>query len=238
MFKKLFTLILVGILFTFGFSAFAESYSFNNYYLSADFNENYTVILKDNIIKNEDIIKKIGHTTSSVSTFMENNNILFIAIGNENKTQIQLSCTQTEFSKKANSLSSLSEEAVASIGKTVFTDNFGIKKINSVTYIYHSEKNTVQYVTFEHKNIYTVTFYGISEQDSLELLQNIKIEKTSSGGTVTAYAVIISIIVIIILIATVTGIVLLTINIIKQIKEKSDDNDLQSEEIKIKRRKL
>lgn len=238
MFKKIFSVIIIAVVFCLiPFCVFAETYDFKDYKFSAEFNENYTVIEKSNIRYNEETIKKIGHTKDSVSAFMEKNDIVLIAISNGNKSQLQLSCKQTEFSKKANSLSALSEEAVASIGNTMFPYGFSIEKINDVTYICNRNKNVTQYITFENEKLYTITLYDIEETEETELLGGIKIQKKNQGGSITAYVVIISIIIISLIIAAIVGIVIVATRLTREIREKNE-NDLQAEEIKIKRRKL
>ncbi len=238
MYKKILSVVFACLFFCMSVTIVsADVYEFNDDNFSAEISSDYTVITKTNIISNSDVIKKIGHTEESVSAFMKNNHVYLIAVGNGNRQQVQISCYESDFSKKAKSLSNLNKEDIASIGNALFNSDFTAESINDLQYICNKSESSLQYIAFEHGKTYQITLYGFSDSEALEFMKNIKIERTQSGTKVTAYIIIISVLVAAVLIGLIVAIVLLSIKIFRQLKDKNPD-DLANEEITIKRRKF
>lgn len=114
------------------------------------------------------VAKALNTDTESLKAKVEEQNIIFLAVNEDNTKQIQLTCNQTEFSDTVGNLSNLSDTSIINLlpditgkpnikGNIVLKDNQKYVKINLLSenegYI------LTQYFTVTDKKLYTLSFY-------------------------------------------------------------------------------
>lgn len=240
MLKKILSFLVASFVFIgMGISAVAETFSFDQFKIKAEFNSDFTVITKDNFRNYPEIIKAIGHTEKSINTYFENNDILLLAIKDSNRKQIQVSARQTGFSKKIVSASNLKNENLAVIGETVFDGDFDTENINGTVFLYRTveDNDSVQFIAIENSYFYSISLHGYKEEELLEALEAIKIEHTSKPKTSTVYIIFFIIVISLAIIGLIAAMVIVIIRIVKDIRKKDTEQEI-IEDIKIKRRKF
>lgn len=240
MLKKILSFLVASFVFIgMGISAVAETFSFDQFKIKAEFNSDFTVITKDNSRNYPEIIKAIGHTEKSINTYFENNDILLLAIKDSNRKQIQVSARQTGFSKKIVSASNLKNENLAVIGETVFDGDFDTENINGTVFLYRTveDNDSVQFIAIENSYFYSISLHGYKEEELLEALEAIKIEHTSKPKTSTVYIIFFIIVISLAIIGLIAAMVIVIIRIVKDIRKKDTEQEI-IEDIKIKRRKF
>ncbi len=164
------------------------------------------------------------------------NGFEFAAISKDEKHQIQLRCTTTQFSNETGSFYGVEHSMVIPVAKSLFEDNYDIVTFNNMVYIKNvSNSGTVIYVTVYGKKLYTFSYFGNDAS---------KIGKFMSGVSFPALAaskikVAIVAVLIIFILAALAFLYLLIrsfVNDYNRHKMETSEN-IVSQYIKIKRRK-
>ena len=148
--KYRFLTITVIITMLLGFTVSAESY---DYTISSS--ENFISTQSDDDLTT--ISEKLNTTPQELESYLTENNILYIAVSNDNKSQIKITALTDNFSSKVGDISLISDSVMQEFISTVRPDT------DTLTYIvenngrkYICVKNTL---TDENDNLYTVTQY-------------------------------------------------------------------------------
>ena len=194
--KFLISVACTVLLICFSFSAF--SLSFNNVGVSFNSPEGYTEITADNLSKNGEIIKELGYTVSTISKYFNDNGILFIAVENEGDGQIQLKCTETDFTLQTDDITELDDELVINIAqkildidknklKPVLINGVKFFETRSVAETQEGKYSVVQYSTIRNGKLYTFSYYnGLGSvtnaviEEGWNIAKELKISKLNS----------------------------------------------------------
>lgn len=241
MLKRIFSLVLIiTVLACVGsISVNAQTYSLSGN-IEIALPDNFTILTSDNLKTNEEVIKDLGHSISSIHKYMDEKHILFIALDEENENQVQLGAFQTEFSKDVQDLGGLNAEELQRVGNQMLGGNFEIISING--WIYFKTKldglagyGTIQYITFKNGMLYTLSYYGSDGELANTIAAGLKLpEKKTKLSTKT---ILISVLLWVALVAALVTMVLLSLSLISELRKSREDNDVR-EYIRIKRRRL
>lgn len=207
------------------------------------FPSSYTKLTRGNLSRNSNLVKKLGFTPSDLKKYMQAEDIYIIAAGEDAKGEFHIKCTETEFSKKMTTFSGLNSEALTRINSTLFGGNAEACTIGKSDTVYFRTKSkvqsanfyTYQYATVENGKLYSFVYYGNSEQEIDEFMKTLKIKKTSNvSPSVVATGILIAVVIIGCLVAM--GIIAVTV--VRDIKKPAEEETEETEQIKIKRRKM
>lgn len=184
------------------------------------------------------IAKKLNMTTDDLNKYFSDNKLIYLAVSDDVKSQIKISVTEDEFSKKVNDISLLDDNALNNFAKSLSSDS---------SIVTNNDRKFVL-VNDTHKDsggIYTVTqyiticdgktFYFIGYNDGKDISKEItSVFKTftlnqqqsdSADNNVFSIVIIISIVVFsVIAIIMVIGIIRLKIKDYKESKDEKIEN--------------
>ena len=184
------------------------------------------------------IAKKLNMTTDDLNKYFSDNKLIYLAVSDDVKSQIKISVTEDEFSKKVNDISLLDDNALNNFAKSLSSDS---------SIVTNNDRKFVL-VNDTHKDsggIYTVTqyiticdgktFYFIGYNDGKDISQEItSVFKTftlnqqqsdSADNNVFSIVIIIGIVVFsVIAIIMVIGIIRLKIKDYKESKGEKIEN--------------
>lgn len=236
--KRWLAFLLLSIIFVFSSTAAAsaETYTVADG-ISVTLPKGYTLLTEDNLKEQEDSIAALGHSVTSLRSYMEENHIVFIAVDTQNQNQVQLGAFQTDFSKDIGDLSGLKADELKTIGSHLINGSFEIISINDWVYFKTTVDGlvgyaTVQYVTLKNGTLYTLNYYGSDSTVANEIASGLMLPQTKTGRDTKS--VIISVVLWIVLVAALAAIVLLLISLFSDLRKKQEDNDVR-EYIRIKR---
>lgn len=199
--------------------------------------EGYTLLTEDNLKEQEDSIAALGHSVTSLRSYMEESHIVFIAVDTQNQNQVQLGAFETDFSKDIGDLSGLKADELETIGSHLINGSFEIISINDWVYFKTTVDGlvgyaTVQYVTLKNGTLYTLNYYGSDSAVANEIASGLVLPQTKTGSDTKS--VIISVVLWVVLVVALAAIVLLLISLFSDLRKKQEDNDVR-EYIRIKR---
>jgi len=217
-----------------------------------NFPEEYTVIEEDTVYRNSDFIELLGYSEESFAKHLRDKNILYFAADPQNKHQYTFSAYSTELSEQIYSVKNETDSNLQKISSTLLPKGFD-RVVKSGGNVYferisniegENEYVTLQYITFENGLYYTLNYYGFSLELSDEdyttvrqVLSSIRIPDNSSfsdtlknlDGMRIAYIIFVGIV----LILGVVVVVLLSVSLIRDIRNRRE----RGEDFKIKRRR-
>ena len=166
--------------------------------------------------------------------------LLFVAISEDSKHQIQCRQTETEFSRELISFENLDKESIAPAAEELFPNGYETATINGVLYLkgasIENGEASVVYVTVAEGKLYTFSYFGTDASVIGEFMSTVKFpEKRSNSWLYTLMIVLISLI----LIGFVVFTVFLITSFVKDYRRKKMEmeQNIVSQYIKIKRRK-
>ena len=214
-----------------------------NYTLSDDTKitlpDGFTLLTEDRLKQNEEVITDLGHSVSSLRSYMNDNNVLFIAVDDQNKNQAQLAAYETDFSRDVKDLAGLKAEELEQIGNQMLGRGFEIISINDWVYFKTSLDGlvgyaTLQYITFKNGKLYTLSYYGSDSSLANKIAAGLVLPKQKSGTKVKT--VILSVLLWVVLVIALVTMVLLALSLFADFRKSREDNDVR-EYIRIKRRR-
>ncbi len=163
--------LILMLIFAFSFSAF--SVSFKNEGIKYKAPEGYEVIIRDNFSDNSEIINQLGYTISTISDYFSKNGILMLAVSDDYSKQIQIKCTETDFTLQTDNITDLDEKTADEIAVKMLgigKEKFKMVQINDVRYIEtrsvldtgDNKYAVIQYITIANGKLYTLSYYSNS----------------------------------------------------------------------------
>ena len=219
----------------------AESISKNG--ATLDFPDGFTVLYKENLSKNTEVVKLLGHSVQSLKKEMDQSGIVAIAVDEGNTEQFVYKCVISEFSEQTESFNSFNDEALAKINTEMFGGNAKIQRINEIVYFYtksfteSAEFYTYQYVTVQNGRLYSFIYYGNDATRISTLIETAKLEIEGEDKSYTQIGPII--LMSVVMVAAIVAMVLIAISVIRDITndKRAEENDV-AEYIRIKRRRF
>lgn len=159
-------------------------------------NYEYSISLDDTFISakhNDDltqITKKLNTTPETLSKHFEQNGIIYLAISEDTKSQINISVDTNDFSKKVSDISMLDDNAVSEFAKSfnvseeaiVVNNDRKFVSIKSTDEYSDGIYTTTSYVTICDNKIFYFTGYNIGEDTSPQItaaFDTFELNKTS-----------------------------------------------------------
>ncbi len=175
---KRFIIITAVLCLAFSITAGAYAYDFN-----MDIDSGFSVLTEDLINSNEEYVESLGHTVQSVKKYFADNNLILFANSADNRQQIQVKCTQTEFSKQLYELSLLSDDNAADIADKLLPkgqeNNYTLLELGDMLLfeVQSTDKDSggafcgLQYITIRNGNLYSIGFFENGTEFSNEFKQ-------------------------------------------------------------------
>ena len=176
------------------------------------------------------------YTKENVSPQNVINGFEFAAISKDEKHQIQLRCTTTQFSNETGSFYGVEHSMVIPVAKSLFEGNYDIVTFNNMVYIKNvSNSGTVVYVTVYGKKLYTFSYFGNDASKIGEFMSGVSFPALAASKIKVA---IVAVLIIFILAALAFLYLLIRsfVNDYNRHKMETSEN-IVSQYIKIKRRK-
>ena len=159
------------VLLCFAFSITTGALSIDAYDFNIDVDENFSLLTEDTLRQNPEYVESLGHTATSVKKYFADNNLILYAASEDNSMQIQVKCTETEFSKQLDELSLLTDDDAADIAKRLLPDgesqNYNLLEIGDMLFfeVMGTEKDSggefcsLQYITIRGGRLYSIGFF-------------------------------------------------------------------------------
>ena len=140
------------------------------YDFNMDVDENFSLLTEDTLRQNPEYVESLGHTATSVKKYFADNNLILYAASEDNSMQIQVKCTETEFSKQLDELSLLTDDDAADIAKRLLPDgesqNYNLLEIGDMLFfeVMGTEKDSggefcsLQYITIRGGRLYSIGY--------------------------------------------------------------------------------
>ncbi len=166
--KRFFVICLMLILV---FATSVDAANISEYNFNMDVNENFSIMTEDNISKNTEYVESLGYTTQSMRKYFSDNNLIMFASNEDNTQQIQVKCTETEFSRQLGELSLLSDESAFEIANQLLPQDYNddytlIKQGDMLMFelIGYSKDSggdfcSIQYITIRDGKLYSIGFF-------------------------------------------------------------------------------
>lgn len=149
--------------------------------------------------------KKVNMTKPELEDYFGKNNIVFLAVGEGNKSQIKVSIFEDDFSRNTENLSVYSDKDVKKLGKQLVNDtslSFKLYTENFKKYIMISENSkdsggeftATQFITVANGKIYNISFLNSGKEfdsSNLKILKSFKINDESKPSKVPVLVTII-----------------------------------------------
>lgn len=239
--KKLLSAIFLCIFVAsfFSLSALANTVSHTVDEITLKISDKYFVFTPNSTVKDFAALKGSDKLKDA---FANDNELVFIATTDGLQSQFVVRKTQTEFSKKTESLNGISEEMLKNIAAEITDLPYeGVYTTGNVNYLRFDNKSeaisTTLFVAIENGNLYTFNYYGNDVFVSAELLNGVTIQTKKEISSVSVKTVVIIVIVWLVIAAVAIFLIYLVISFIRDYKISHNENDV-SNYIKIKRRKF
>ena len=153
------------------FASSVSAETIGEYNFSMKVNENFSLLTEETISKNTDYVESLGYTTQSMKKYFSDNNLIMFASNENNTQQIQVKCTETEFSRQLGELSLLSNENAFEIAPQLlpkgFNDEYTLIKQGDMLMFelagYSKDSGgefcSLQYVTIRDGKLYSIGFF-------------------------------------------------------------------------------
>ncbi len=187
--KKLSLILLLLIVFSaFSINASAATAELEDYGLTINLSDDYEYITVANASRKEEIVNKFGYSVKSMKSYMNNNEIILIAINEQTQEQLQVKATETDFSKGVTSLSGLTKDEKNQIAEFLFpSTEYSEKNFNDMPFFVTSAEDAISFSTISGGKLFTVTYYGKNNDAANSIAKGITFKTDSaltlSGGT-------------------------------------------------------
>ncbi len=173
--------ITLALLLLFAFGAGAQTFG----KLNIELDDSFIALTEEGISKNPELVEWLGYTKSSMQKYFEDNDLVVFAANEDNSRQIQVKCSQTEFSKQLGDLALLNEEdAQEMVGKILpvgpndsysllWIDDMLMYELLSVSNDSGGSFCSLQYVTIRDGKLYSIGFFENGTQLSDEFKSDI-----------------------------------------------------------------
>lgn len=197
--KRKISAVIFSLILVFAFVFNVCAVSFKDVGVNYSVNEGYIEITSDNFSKNGEIIKELGYTISTISKYFKDNGILLMAVSEDTEKQVQIKCTETDFTLQTGDISVLDNDSVITIAEAMLRINrskMKIVEVNGVKYIEtravanssESKYSVIQYTTIRNGKLYTLSYYDNSNsitdsviEDGKAAVEGLKISKLNKS---------------------------------------------------------
>lgn len=167
------------------FASNVGALSIDAYDFNMDIPENFSLLTEDTLNKNQEYVESLGHTATSVKKYFTDNNLILFASSNDNSMQIQVKCTETEFSKQLNELSLLSEDGARDIAEKLLpaeqANNYTLLLLDDMLFfeVAGTQKDSggdfcsLQYITIRGGKLYSIGFFENGKEFSSDFKKTI-----------------------------------------------------------------
>lgn len=167
------------------FASNVGALSIDAYDFNMDIPENFSLLTEDTLNKNQEYVESLGHTATSVKKYFADNNLILFASSNDNSMQIQVKCTETEFSKQLNELSLLSEDGARDIAEKLLpaeqANNYTLLLLDDMLFfeVAGTQKDSggdfcsLQYITIRGGKLYSIGFFENGKEFSSDFKKTI-----------------------------------------------------------------
>ncbi len=156
------------------FSMSAGALTLDKYNFNISLGNDYSVLTEDNLSRQTEFIESLGHSEASVKQYFKENSLIMFAASETR--QVQVTCTETEFSKRLGDLALLEDnEALNIVNRFVKVQtvaNLNLVSLNGMK-LYevislNSDKGGsfagVQYITVKGGKLYSISFFENAER--------------------------------------------------------------------------
>lgn len=149
----------------------ASALSLDGYNLNIEIESDFSVLTADNITAETDYVTSLGHTVQSAKKYFSDNGLILFASNEDNTRQIQIKCTETDFSKQLGDLSLLSDDDIFEIADSLLPngkeDGYNIVEVNGMPMLEVSSLSAdsggsfcgLQYITIRDGRLYSIGFF-------------------------------------------------------------------------------
>lgn len=140
--------------------------------------ENFTAVYEWDEDKS-DAAKKLGMSEEKLQDYFDENDVLMVAVNDDNTAQLRLSKYDNEFSELAYDISLLSDDEISELSKSITgTDaSTSLEESNGISFITFSETHNdsggtytaTQYITVFEGDIYRLSCYNQGDKQSDEM---------------------------------------------------------------------
>ncbi|MBQ8550540.1 MAG: hypothetical protein IKL44_04550 [Clostridia bacterium] len=232
--KRCFLLVLALCLL---FSVNVGALSLDEYNLKITLPEDYSVLTEEGISQETDLIEQLGHSVTSMRQYFKDNSLILFALSPDSTRQVQITCRETEFSKRLTDLALLDDDEVLNLVnhfvkvKTAADLTLVIQNDMKMYEVVSTDKDsggsftTVQYITVRGGKLYTVSFFESSatptadfkefaNQTASTLIISSKSKVTLSGTKNVTEMIIVGVLFVLAAILAITVIISLTRDLI------------------------
>jgi len=181
----------VMVLITFAFLFATGFINEKDFYM--DVGEDYITCYSDNV--DSDFAKQLNMSKEELKDYFSENDIKFMAISSDNKSQIRVISTRDDFSKAVGNMSNLSKDEAKKLGKELISDGittFDIYEADANKYIKISERlkdsggeyTLTRFLTVENGTLYNISFFDSAEtmtEENYKVINSFKIEKDETS---------------------------------------------------------
>lgn len=169
--KRCLSLVLLLCL-LFSFSASAISLDKYNFNISPG--SDYAVLTEDNLGSNAELIEALGHSEASIKQYFKENSLILFAVSGAR--QLQVTCRETEFSKRMGDISLLDDDEVLSLVnhfvKVKSASDLTLVSVNGIKMYEVVSLNkdsggkfaSIQYITVRGGKLYTISFFETADK--------------------------------------------------------------------------
>ncbi len=156
------------------FSVSVSAVSLDKYNFNISLGEDYAVLTEDNLENNSELIEALGHSETSIKQYFKDNSLILFAVGGAR--QLQVTCRETEFSKRLGDISLLDDEEVldlvTNLVKVQAASNLSLINLNGMKMyeVVSTAKDSggnfanIQYITVRGGKLYTVSFFESADE--------------------------------------------------------------------------
>ncbi len=149
----------------------ASALSLDGYNLNIEIESDFSVLTADKIASENDYVTSLGHTVQSAKKYFSDNGLILFASNDDNTRQIQIKCTETDFSKQLGDLSLLSNDGIFEIADNLLPSGqqsgYGIVEVNGMSMLEVSSLSAdsggsfcgLQYITIRGGRLYSIGFF-------------------------------------------------------------------------------
>ncbi len=238
-------------------SAKGNQYKDEEYGFSITLSDDYTLINRTNLSKNEEFIKRLGYSVKTFRMRMEESGIVLYAADKDNQHQVQVKMWQSDLSQEVKNLTGATDEQLSellylmseqlSLDDGRLVDSRITTKNNQKFLTYTVEVTDafcyVQNITVVGGKCYSLVYYNSSpsftqaeKDEQLKLLDSFTVKRVTEKGNEGGYYLIIRIICAIVAIAAIVVAVCLLSSFIRDIRRRKEQPEVIPDKIKMRRK--
>ncbi len=238
-------------------SAKSNAYKDDEYGFSITLSDDYTLINRTNLSKNEEFIKRLGYSVKSFRLRMEESGIVLYAADADNQHQVQVKTWESDLSKEVKNLTGANDEQLSELlylmseqlsledGRLV--DSRITTKNNQKFLTYTVEVADafcyVQNITVVGGKCYALIYYNSSssfsqseKDEQLELIGSFNVKRVAEKGNEGGYYLVVRIICAIVAIAAIVVAVCLLSSFVRDIRRRKEQPETIPDKIKMRRK--